>query len=154
MELINQYYSEQNDDEYNNIWSCKCRCVTKKAHSTKWAFISIYKKTKINKKKTKINKKKYQEQHIQTEFIEEIELEKDIELDQTINNQNILFPKVRYDKILNKIVIQTNIETDTETVLEKNQFNIDKDKVDEKNSLDNNTIQSNNLLELRNLLFG
>jgi hypothetical protein len=177
MELINQHYSEENNN-YNHdddciIWSCKCKCLSKKAHKTKWAFISMYKKNTNNyNKKFQGIKRKYQEQQIQTDFIEEI-IEgtiEDIESEKLNHKKNILFPKVRYDKELNKIVVEIESETETDKILfggiEKkinleNLIELDEQKklnklakLDKKNCLDNNhIIQSNNLLELRNLLF-
>lgn len=152
MDLINLYYSESND---NKIWSCKCKCTTKKAHRTKWAFISMYKKN--NKEKFKNNKKS---QCVQTEIvdktIDEVVLDQNeeiLESEKSID-KNILYPKVRYDKILNKIVIDldTQIQTDLEKNMSLNKTTIN--DIKQNHSVDCSIIKSNKLVELRNLLFG
>lgn len=180
MELINELYSEL-DNESDYDWKCKCKCATKKIHKRKWAFISIYKKNlsnnknKTNKNKTSKKKiKKNNEQEKQTEFYEDIY---NNNIDNDIENLNykskILFPKVIYDKNLDKIIISES-EIDTLIVNDKiKNNNIDNNKdnnidINKDNNIDNNKdndkdnniinnkdiYESPKLLELKTLLFG
>ncbi len=102
-----------NNDTNSSDWVCKCYCVSKRAHRSRWAFISNYKKLNNNKTviKRKITKEipnKYSCESI--ESISDSELELELE-SQTPNNDQcnkankFICKKVRYCPELQKIMI-------------------------------------------------
>lgn len=146
---INNNCNDNNDNNNNNdnnynYWICKCGCGTKKIHNTKWAFISLYKKHKIN------NNKKIKEQEIQTDYTKkQSEITEIIDEIETIdeNNSNILIPTIQYDTQLKKnIVIMKPLQI----------FDNLSNNNDNNDNIDNNEYckitKSDKLIELRNLL--
>lgn len=93
----------------DNIWKCKCGCVSKQSHRSRWAFISRYRKncsfryTDIN---LNINKPS------SSSLINKLTLGRKNIHTNTEYEQTIFIKKVKFDEKTKKIIIETDdIET-------------------------------------------
>ena len=88
--------------EQVDVWKCKCGCVSKQSHRSKWAFISRYSRNYSSKYKN-INWDK-------DDLNSESSLVKKLKIihTSTNNNQEQIIPikKVKYDEITQKILLE------------------------------------------------
>lgn len=88
----------------DEIWKCKCCCVSKQSHRGRWAFISTYKHNNFSKYK-KINCD-------QDDLNSESRLVDKFRIKRNIENHEKLIPvkKVKFDEITNKIILEIDEE--------------------------------------------
>lgn len=86
----------------DEVWKCKCGCVSKYSHKARWAFISTYKRNYSSKYK----KANWDEEDLNTES----NLVKKLKIihEKTNNNQEQYVPikKVKFDEITRQIVLE------------------------------------------------
>ena len=87
---------------YNEVWKCKCGCITKHSHKARWAFISTYKRNYSSKYK-KIN---WDKDDLNTES----DLVRKLKIFHTRSNNNqeqyVPIKKVKFDEITQQIVLE------------------------------------------------
>lgn len=89
----------------DNLWSCKCNCVSKQAHKSHWAFVS-----KCSKYRYLQNMKRLDLDILENET--KSGLVKKLMIKKTQINKNteqiIIVNKVVYDKEKKQIIVETN----------------------------------------------
>lgn len=131
----------------NDVWNCKCKCVSKQAHKTKWAFVSMHKKNYYSKcaKYTK-----YGQEDLNNESALVKKLFKKNSLNQQNNKQIIPAKRVKFDEVTQQIVIELVDEKTTHPAkLIKSKIPV---KLKKAKNNKNNMVVSKNLIELRELL--
>lgn len=120
----------------NNRWVCKCKCLTKQQHKSKWAFISRYKKPKLN-------------------YLYEFDEKNSSTVNKFFlnNNLNIVLPikKVKFDILSGKIIIDQDKQIDELT--NTDNF-INEHAKESENKLNENScekIYEKDLIELKDL---
>lgn len=127
-----------------NLWNCKCKCVSQQAHKSRWSFISKYK----------------HEQYIKRLGFDILENEsnsglvKKLMIKKTNNNlqteQIIMVNKVVYDKEKKQIIVQTKEKNKPKSI--KSKDNISHKSINPIKKKDLDIIIEKNLLELRDLI--
>lgn len=119
---------------YDNVWKCKCGCMSKKSHRARWAFISIYKRNNTSKYKNS----NWDRDNLNSES----SLVKKLKIihTRTNNNQEQLIPikKVKYDEITKQIVLEIEQSEESEQseqveqseVIEPKKIIIEKDLIE------------------------
>lgn len=86
--------------ECDEVWKCKCGCISKHSHKARWAFISTY-KCSYSSKYTKANRDN-------DDLNVESNLVKKLKIIHTRSNDKQYVPikKVKYDEISKQIVVE------------------------------------------------
>jgi len=86
-----------------DIWNCKCRCVSKQSHRSRWAFITRY---KYQSKLINSNLNFINDETTTNGLINKLCLKR---TNQNFESEQIINVKrVRYDETTKKIIIETN----------------------------------------------
>jgi hypothetical protein len=117
----------------NSVWKCKCNCISKQSHKSKWAFVSKYKNFSKYKKSS-------ENELTNSNLVNKLLLKK-TNRDKTI--QLIPVKKVKYDNLLGKIIIESNDEVDTQSNKKISKIN-NQDK-------SHKTIIQDDLIEIKKL---
>jgi hypothetical protein len=111
MQVNKQIFNLDQNDTYDT-WKCKCRCVSKRAHKSKWASISYFKKNKQPVSQIQSISQLKKSPHIGSSIVVKKKSNPTNPYKNILQtNQN---KKVRYDPILKKIILDSNVNSISE----------------------------------------